>query len=260
MDEPFKGPIHRRSTQAFESPLRSGGDAAAKAAAGGNIAVSRPVHLDKAEFRRIEVLLAVQEFMRAGLRLANYEKKRKLPLAGDVMIGGTLELRMEGGRVYVLEIKELATAPDPIVEIEMTTAPGALTFAKLREANIERAAYWHKPGSVPWTLADWSNATVGEDGEKLEAVFDLLAIACYGNVKLGLVANAIKKARRHETGVSQASGPQNLEQALKAVANEIGDVATYLDLLAHACGLRLEDCIRDTFNRVSDRENMPVRL
>lgn len=135
-----------------------------------------------------------------------------------------------------------------------------LTFADLLKANLDRAAHWHKPGSAPWTIADWSNATAGEGGEAMEAVLDLLALVCGTNSKLGAVANAIKKARRHETGVSQASGPQTMVAAIDAVKNEIGDVACYLDLLANACGLRLEDCIRDTFNRVSDRENLPVRL
>lgn len=135
-----------------------------------------------------------------------------------------------------------------------------LAFADLLKANVDRAALWHAPGTTPWNIADWSNATAGEGGEQMEAVLDLLALVCATNAKLGAVANAIKKARRHETGVSQASGPQTIQAAIEAVKNEIGDVTCYLDLLAHACGLRLEDCIRDTFNRVSDRENMPVRL
>lgn len=135
-----------------------------------------------------------------------------------------------------------------------------LTFAALRAANSERAAYWHKPGSIPWTIADWSNATAGEAGEMLSAIVDLIALTAGASSKLGFIANAVKKMRRHETGVQQASGPRSLDAARSAVANEIGDVAVYLDLLAHACGLSFADCIVDTFNRVSDREGIAVRL
>lgn len=47
---------------------------------------------------------------------------------------------------------------------------------------------------------------------------------------------------------------------LLSVATEIGDTVVYLDLLAQRLGLSLEKCIRDTFNRVSEREGFPERL
>lgn len=40
----------------------------------------------------------------------------------------------------------------------------------------------------------------------------------------------------------------------------IGDTVVYLDLLAQRLGLRLEDCVRDTFNRISEREGFPERI
>src|SRR6266436_1020272 len=41
---------------------------------------------------------------------------------------------------------------------------------------------------------------------------------------------------------------------------KMGDVYIYLDLLARRVGLNLEDCVRDTFNRISEREGFPERL
>lgn len=113
-----------------------------------------------------------------------------------------------------------------------------LTFDELATVNAARAARWHGE-KEHWNVVDWSNAMAGEAGE---------------------VCNAVKKLRRIECGVKQMKGPQTREEAINAIAMEIGDTLCYLDLLAQHLGLRLEDCIRDTFNRVSVRENLPERL
>src|SRR5579864_9491389 len=77
----------------------------------------------------------------------------------------------------------------------------------------------HKLGS--WSLSDWMTATAGELGE---------------------AANIIKKLNRVRDGI-----PGNTEtpEELKAkLADEFADVVIYLDLMAQAAGLDLEE-IRD---------------
>lgn len=114
-----------------------------------------------------------------------------------------------------------------------------LTFLDLAEVNRQRVERWH-PGFPYdyWTGADWSNAVCGEAGE---------------------MANVVKKLRRRELGTHDAVGIPE-DELKRMLATEIGDTAVYLDLLAQFYGLRLEDCIRDTFNRVSIREGFPERL
>ena len=34
----------------------------------------------------------------------------------------------------------------------------SLTFDQLRAVNVPRCEKWHPPDSLPWSLADWSNA------------------------------------------------------------------------------------------------------
>ncbi len=118
---------------------------------------------------------------------------------------------------------------------------GKLTFEAVAKTNLERALIWHKGGLEEWSVSDWAVAVMGEAGE---------------------ICDAIKKLRRIEEGVESKSKRQPLtkEEALKAIETEIGDTAVYLDLLAQRLGLSLEDCIRNTFNRISEREGLPQRL
>ena len=37
-------------------------------------------------------------------------------------------------------------------------------FERVSAVNRQRSAKWHRDGA-PWSLADWSNATLGEVGE-----------------------------------------------------------------------------------------------
>lgn len=117
----------------------------------------------------------------------------------------------------------------------------ALTFSDLAIANLHRALVWHKGGLEEWSIADWAVAMAGEAGE---------------------VCDAVKKLRRIQCSVESNNSrqPINAEAAMSAIAQEIGDTAVYLDLLAQRCGLSLADCIRNTFNRISDREGLPQRL
>lgn len=113
-----------------------------------------------------------------------------------------------------------------------------LTFNVLREANQRRVPEFrdkqgricHAPDGSDWKLSGWSNATFGELGE---------------------AANIIKKIER---------GDFTLEQARAHLADELADVAIYLDILAWRADIDLGQAIVDKFNRVSIRVNSRVRL
>lgn len=114
-----------------------------------------------------------------------------------------------------------------------------LTFRNVSDTNLDRAKSWH-PGFPDdgWTGSDWSNAMCGEAGE---------------------AANVVKKLRRDEFGIQQAaSGPR--PALLAKLAMELGDTFLYADLLAQYYGLDLGECVAGTFNRVSEREDLPQRL
>lgn len=117
------------------------------------------------------------------------------------------------------------------------------TFDQFSQINRQRAERWHHGSIETWSFTDWSNAMAGEAGE---------------------VCNAVKKYRRVEDQMQGHDGdtpqPHNLEDARKAVGKEIGDVFTYLDLLAQRFGLNLFECVRDTFNFISEREGFPERF
>ena len=113
----------------------------------------------------------------------------------------------------------------------------ALTFRQLAQTNINRCRRWHDPDS--WSPQMWGLAAAGEMGE---------------------CCNALKKLWRLDNAIQQNAVAPDLAALLKAVGLEIGDTVVYLDLLAQRLGLRLEDCVRDTFNRISEREGFPERL
>jgi NTP pyrophosphatase (non-canonical NTP hydrolase) len=116
-----------------------------------------------------------------------------------------------------------------------------LTFDTLREANRQRLpTFRNAKGELShptidghndnWSLCDWSNAVTGELGE---------------------AANIIKKIRR---------GDMTLDEARHALAKELADVQTYLDLLAMAAGIDLGRATIEKFNEVSQRVDSPVRI
>lgn len=113
----------------------------------------------------------------------------------------------------------------------------SMTLRQFAGANYTRACRWHPGGLASWSLSDWACALAGEVGE---------------------LCNVVKKLNRVRDGLQQkAVDAGALEQAL---ADEIGDVFAYLDLIAQAHGLALEDCVRGKFNRISEREGFPERL
>lgn len=112
------------------------------------------------------------------------------------------------------------------------------TFSTVSETNRRRAIEWHPGGLEEWSPAEWGNAAAGEMGE---------------------LCNVLKKILRADTGIQQASGITR-EELLAMAAQEIGDTFLYLDLIAHRLGLDTYECVRDTFNRVSEREGFPQSL
>jgi NTP pyrophosphatase (non-canonical NTP hydrolase) len=119
----------------------------------------------------------------------------------------------------------------------------ALTFDAYSVVSKARAMRWHRGGLDEWSVTDWATALAGEVGE---------------------LCNAIKKYRRVEDQLQGHDGdtpqPQDVEQAVRAIKKEIGDSYAYLDLLAQRFDLRVQDCVRDTFNRISEREGFPERI
>jgi NTP pyrophosphatase (non-canonical NTP hydrolase) len=118
-------------------------------------------------------------------------------------------------------------------------APGPLSFARLRAANMRRLPEFKnrrgepahsEPDGSDWKLSAWCNAVTGELGE---------------------LANLIKKIER---------GDFTLAEARQDVADELADVATYLDILAFRCGVDLGEATVSKFNRVSERVGSSARL
>lgn len=120
----------------------------------------------------------------------------------------------------------------------ITPAP-PLTFDDLTGVNLVRVRRWH-PGfpDDAWTLADWSNAMLGEAGE---------------------AANIVKKLRRGETGTPGALDPDRAE-LVRRLGEELADTLIYLDLVAARAGVDLPAAVIAKFDAVSVREGFPDRL
>lgn len=115
----------------------------------------------------------------------------------------------------------------------------SLTFETLRRANLMRLPTFKNgkgeiahsiPDGSDWSPLEWVGAIVGELGE---------------------LANILKKVKR---------GDVTMEEVQKAVANELADTQTYLDILAFQCGVDLGDATIAKFNAVSERVGSPVNI
>jgi len=53
---------------------------------------------------------------------------------------------------------------------------------------------------------------------------------------------------------------QRMEELVAKAALEIGDVILYADLLASRLGLKLEDCVRQSFNNKSDELGIDILI
>src|SRR5690606_19258820 len=69
--------------------------------------------------------------------------------------------------------------------------------------------------------------------------------------ELGEAANLLKKVDR---------GDLTLDEARPALARELADVQTYLDLLAHRLGVDLGDATVQKWNEVSERIGCALRI
>ncbi len=112
-----------------------------------------------------------------------------------------------------------------------------MDFATLRAANLSRCARWHPRGLNEWSLSDWFTATMGELGE---------------------AANIAKKLNRERDGI--AGNTVSAEDLHAELADEIADVAIYLDILAASEGIDLATAIASKFNRTSEKVGFPERL
>lgn len=112
-----------------------------------------------------------------------------------------------------------------------------MTFEQLRQANISRCSRWHPRGLNEWSLSDWAVATAGEMGEAL---------------------NLVKKLNRERDGIVGNSLTTN--ELKSKLADELADVAIYLDIMAASEGIDLAQAIVTKFNRTSEKVGFPERL
>lgn len=126
-----------------------------------------------------------------------------------------------------------------IAQLKEQLAADGLTFAALRRASVRRLPLFTnkhgekvhpEPDGSDWSDAEWLQAVLGELGE-------------YANIR--------KKVQR---------GDYTRDEAQPMMADELADVAIYLDILAFRLGIDLGEAIRDKFNRVSDRVGCDVKL
>jgi NTP pyrophosphatase (non-canonical NTP hydrolase) len=110
-----------------------------------------------------------------------------------------------------------------------------LTFEELRSANVARAIKWHPAGIDSWSASDWLMAVTGELGE---------------------LASLLKMRLRERDELPGNKFSPTDQQ----IADELADVATYLDLLAASLGVDLGGAIIEKFNAVSERVGFDDRL
>ena len=114
-----------------------------------------------------------------------------------------------------------------------------VTFAKLRQTNLDRQKEWHTPETKEWTLSDWGVAMAGEAGE---------------------VCDAIKKYNRITGGFANISAISTEAEAIAAIGKEVADTIIYLDLLANVLGIDVGKAVTDKFNEVSDKYGFKTRM
>jgi NTP pyrophosphatase (non-canonical NTP hydrolase) len=116
-----------------------------------------------------------------------------------------------------------------------------LTFKHFSQQNLARSIKFMGGTLAVWSVSDWGCAAGGEMGEVLDG---------------------IKKLRRLEEKIhsNNKAQPEHATEAVIHILKEIGDTATYLDLLAQRMGSDLETCLRAAFNSVSERENLSERI
>lgn len=151
---------------------------------------------------------------------------------------------IEPPRIHVTNVgPHVEPDPEVIAEIsrQVKTLLGArsLRFDQLRAANVARLPLFKngkgeqahsQPDGSDWSDSDWLMAVTGELGE---------------------LANLRKKVLR---------GDLSMDEARPMLADELADVATYLDILAMRMGIDLGAAVASKFNRVSERVGCNVKL
>lgn len=121
----------------------------------------------------------------------------------------------------------------------MSYISNGLSFRTLRAANLARLPEFKnaqgepahlQPDGSDWSLSDWCTAVTGELGE---------------------AANLIKKIRREDFTLAELE---------KSLADELADVAIYLDILAFRAGIDLGHAIESKWNATSERVGCNIRI
>jgi NTP pyrophosphatase (non-canonical NTP hydrolase) len=102
-------------------------------------------------------------------------------------------------------------------------------FSTFNRRRCESPKGFNHPVSG-WSLSDWMTAVTGELGE---------------------AANVVKKLNRVRDGIPGNS--ETPEQLSGMLVDEIADTFIYLDLLAQAAGIDLEDAVLAKFQRTSHK-------
>ena len=101
-----------------------------------------------------------------------------------------------------------------------------MEFETLRLANAARCdQFFHL--LEDWNVLEWAIAVAGETGE---------------------MCNLVKKQRRGDKITN------------KEIAEEVADIVIYADLLCTRLGIKLEDAVRDKFNKVSFKRKSPINI
>lgn len=113
-----------------------------------------------------------------------------------------------------------------------------LTFREFNNVNVQRSLAEFKQAVIPANEPFFFRGLVGEVGE---------------------AANAIKKMTR---GMDNTDWTKRKDADIKMqdIEDEIGDILTYLDLWASSMGLDLETCLKNKFNKVSDKLQTTLKL
>lgn len=135
---------------------------------------------------------------------------------------------------------------DDLTEAHREKAP-LRVFGSLREANLARQDLW---GGDLQDGSYRSNELCGEAGEAMDEALLALMVS----VRVGRVANMVKKLERERLGLPGSRAPVAL------LAKELGDLNICTDLLAAKYGINLDQATADKFNETSVKMGFDVRL
>ena len=127
----------------------------------------------------------------------------------------------------------------------LSTAARNRTFEYLSRVNRDRCAYFNKR----------AGKTVLKDGEGIMR----FALGAAGEV--GELANIVNKIDRLDKGFKHNNpGDLDRDELVVRLADEIGDVFLYLDLVAFAEGIDLFPAIVNKFNKTSVIKEAPHQM